>query len=129
MVTKEYYITGKVREVGYRDFVKQLADNLGLTGIANHADVTGVKVIAQGDASCFEAFEQGLRFGPTMSFVKSINCKTVEKSAYYRSFQVEGMVLSTKLTETLEKVRQEIRENDTLALNKKRILYLSIRLV
>ena len=107
----------KVREVGYRIFVKQLADNLGLTGIANHTSFTGVKVIAQGDASCFEAFEQGLRFGPVMSFVKSINCKTVEKSAYYRSFQVEGMVLSTKLTETLEKVRQEVRENDTLALN------------
>lgn len=114
-ITKHYTITGKVQEVGYRDHVKKAADAVGLMGIANHGDNHAtVIVVAQGEGIIFDEFERALRFGSVMSFVKSIETKRLEKSPYYRSFQVEGIVLSTELTQTLEKVRQEVREEAAL---------------
>lgn len=107
-ITKHYTVIGKVQEVGYRDYVKKAADAVGLMGVANHGDNSDIViVVAQGDGRVFAEFERTLRFGPVMAFVKSIDSNVLEKSAYYRSFQVEGIVLSTKLTETLEKMRRE----------------------
>ena len=108
-ITKRYTISGKVQNVGYRDYVKKAADAAGLMGIANHGQSADtVIVIAQGDESTFAEFERPLRFGPVMAFVKTVNIEVIEQSPYYRHFQVEGIVLSTKLTQTLEKVHQEV---------------------
>lgn len=106
-LTKRYNINGKVQHVGYRNFVKETAIPLNLTGMANHADNGNVLVIAQGEAEHFPAFEKALRFGSVMAFVKSIDSEILERSAYYRSFQVEGQVLSTDLTQTLKHIREE----------------------
>lgn len=108
-LTKHYTINGNVQHVGYRDYVKKAADAVGLMGVANHTRNASVMVIAQGDEGMFDEFERALRFGSVMSFVKSLDIQIVEKSAYYRRFQVEGNVLSTELTQTLEKVRNEVR--------------------
>jgi|GEM_PF-1021993 len=106
-ITKRYLITGKVQHVGYRNFVKEAAEPLTITGMANHANDGNVLVIAQGETEQFSTFEKALRFGPVMAFVKSIEIETLERSAYYRSFQVEGQVLSSNLTQTLKQIRDE----------------------
>lgn len=110
-ITKQYTITGNVQNVGYRDYVKKAADAVSLTGIANHGKTNDVViVIAQGDENVFAEFERTLRFGPVMAFVKTVKTTIIDQSPYYRYFQVEGIVLSSKLTQTLEKVHREVIE-------------------
>ena len=108
-ITKRYTVEGKVQQVGYRDYVKKAADAVSLTGVANHGNNGTVIVIIQGDEAQFAEFEKALRFGPVMAFVRSVKSELLDKSPYYRSFQVEGNVLSSELTQTLEKVRQEVQ--------------------
>lgn len=111
-ITKQYTISGKVQNVGYRDYVKKAADAVGLMGIANHGQLADtVIVIAQGDENTFAEFERALRFGPVMAFVRTVKIDNLQQSAYYRSFQVEGRVLSTALTKALDKVHEEVQED------------------
>ena len=107
-ITKHYTVTGKVQDVGYRDYIKKAADAMELMGVVNHAENSdGVIIVAQDDETLFPEFERAMRFGSVLSFVKSINAQQLDKSAYYRSFQVEGIVLSTQLTQELDKIKTE----------------------
>lgn len=82
-ITKQYTISGKVQNVGYRDYVKKAANAVGLMGVANHGQSADtVIVIAQGDESTFAEFERVLRFGPVMAFVKSVDIEVIEHSPY-----------------------------------------------
>ena len=111
IITNHYTIKGSVQQVGYRDYIKKHADAVGLKGVANHGDdKQTVIVVAQGDALLFDQFERALRFGSVLSFVRSLDTRKLDKCAYYRSFQVEGIVLSAELTEALEKVKNETHQ-------------------
>ena len=107
IITKQYTIQGKVHHVGYRAHVKKAADKLSITGVANHAPDNAIVVIAQGEEESFPEFEKALRLGPVMAFVRKLNAKLLNTKTYFRSFQVEGIVLSRELSGAIEKALQE----------------------
>ncbi len=65
-------VTGRVQGVAYRNFVKNIATELGLNGfVANLPDGT-VEVLAQGDYGVLKVFENHLITGPKESRVKDV---------------------------------------------------------
>ncbi len=65
-------VQGRVQGVGYRQFVRRVAERLQLTGwVRNHAD-GGVEALLEGDESCLIEALQELRRGPTRAKVTHV---------------------------------------------------------
>jgi acylphosphatase len=77
-------VTGRVQGVGFRYFVKDAADSLGLAGWVRNSFDRSVECEAQGEESDLEEFCSKLRQGPPLSRVKDVvtnELPTVEKSS------------------------------------------------
>ena len=63
---KEIYakITGKVQQVGFRQYTKKQADKLGVLGWVRNLDDGSVESVAQGGEEKLEKFAKHLKRGP-----------------------------------------------------------------
>ena len=108
IITKHYVVQGKVQQVGYRDYAKEKADALAVMGTAYHSAANTVTVVAQGEEVQLPTLEKALRLGPVMAFVKEMTIKVLHQPPYYRTFQVEGPVLTNpEIEQQLKTVRAE----------------------
>lgn len=64
-----YRVTGTVQGVGFRHFVKQEADRLGIRGTVRNEPDGSVVVLAEGSASALRTLEAALTQGPEGSSV------------------------------------------------------------
>jgi acylphosphatase len=62
-------ISGRVQSVGYRDFVKNIAQELNLKGFVANLPDGSVEVLAQGELSVLKVFSNHLIKGPQGSTV------------------------------------------------------------
>lgn len=87
MATMRYVVRGYVQGVGFRDFVRRLADRYEVAGeVWNRAD-GAVETIAQhADDAMLEAFGEELRFGPGR--VDSLHAEPYDPSPEYDGFRV-----------------------------------------
>ena len=82
-------VRGRVQGVGFRAFVVWRAQELTLHGFArNLSDGTTVEVIAEGPRVSLETLLTGLREGPPMSYVKTVDVSWGEASGAYDGFGV-----------------------------------------
>lgn len=63
-------ISGRVQGIGYRDFVKNLAQELSLKGFVANLPDGSVEVLAQGELSVLKIFATHLMKGPQGSTVR-----------------------------------------------------------
>lgn len=70
-----YIVHGFVQGVGYRAYVKGLAEKLKIGGMAMNQDDGSVLVIVQGEESVIKNFEQGLN----LSIKYGIQVHSIEK--------------------------------------------------
>jgi acylphosphatase len=61
-----------VQGVGYRYYVRQRAERLGVAGFARNLTDGAVEVIAEGEPAALEAFEDALRQGPSFAQVANV---------------------------------------------------------
>ncbi len=66
------FISGIVQAVGYRQFIKQNARKLGLTGWVRNTEDGGVEAVFQGDEKLIEQMLVLCKQGPFMAEVKQI---------------------------------------------------------
>ena len=66
------FIEGHVQGVGFRFFVKEAAENLGINGWVRNLYNGSVEVIAEGERESLEQLLQLLRKGPGRSMVTDI---------------------------------------------------------
>ncbi len=79
-------IWGVVQGVGYRYFVRQTAEALGVGGyVRNRAD-GGVEVVAEGDRAAINALIDDLREGPRYGSVDRIDVEWEEPTGGFQDF-------------------------------------------
>jgi acylphosphatase len=81
-------ISGIVQGVGFRYFVKQTADQLGLTGwVRNEPDGT-VSAIAEGEESMLKEFVHLIRIGNRLSTVSGVREQAGDWTGDFTDFQI-----------------------------------------
>ena len=77
MARQRYIVTGKVQGVGYRYWTHHTASMFGLKGWVRNLPDGTVELVAEGDLSILQQFEQELWQGPlTSSVADLILCDT-----------------------------------------------------
>jgi acylphosphatase len=75
MVTRQIRIRGRVQGVGYRDYLRDEADRLGVTGwVRNRADGS-VEAVVQGSAEAVERILSWARRGPPAARVAQLSAE------------------------------------------------------
>jgi acylphosphatase len=81
-------ISGFVQGVGYRQFVKKTALNLGLTGWVKNLDDGRVEALFCGSKETIEKVIEACRKGPFLAEVKDIKIEWEEKNIDFKSFEI-----------------------------------------
>jgi acylphosphatase len=82
-------VHGRVQGVGFRFFVQDEAEELGLTGYTrNLSNSRSVEVVAEGPAPALDRLLASLRRGPSMSFVEKVDASWGEALGEYQGFAV-----------------------------------------
>lgn len=82
-------IAGVVQGVGYRYFVQDEADRLGLTGYVRNLPDGSVEVVAEGDEKVLEGFVVLLRRGPSAARVSDARAVFVPATGEFRGFSIK----------------------------------------
>lgn len=82
-------IYGHVQGVFFRDFVRQQAASLGLSGyVRNLPDGQSVEVLAEGDAQKLKTLLENLKIGPPRSHVDKVDSSEGSYSGEYTGFKI-----------------------------------------
>ena len=81
-------VTGRVQGVGFRFWVRQQAQTLGLTGWVRNTYDNAVELLAEGDESQLGELERRLWTGPTLSHVATVNTSFCEGGPTHSGFDV-----------------------------------------
>ena len=82
-------VSGRVQGVGYRWWVRGIADQLGLTGwVMNDADERAVELLAEGRPEALDELERLLRIGPSGARVEHVEARRSTASGTLGRFQI-----------------------------------------
>ncbi len=89
MKSVEINITGYVQGVGFRYFVYQNANHLGLNGFVKNLIDGSVFIRVEGDIQNIEQLIKLVSKGPQRSLVRNCNVKNVEYLGIYNRFIID----------------------------------------
>ncbi len=75
MVTRQIRIHGRVQGVGYRDYLRDEADRLGVTGWVRNCADGSVEAVVQGSAEAVERILSWARRGPPAARVTQVSAE------------------------------------------------------
>jgi acylphosphatase len=82
-------VSGRVQGVGYRWWVRGIADQLGLSGwVMNDPDERTVELIAEGRPEALDELERLLRIGPSGARVEHVKARRGAASGTLGRFQI-----------------------------------------
>ena len=85
-------VEGRVQGVGFRYFVLEVAETLGVPGwVRNRWDET-VEVTAEGSRADLEKLLEALERGPGAAYVSKVQKEWLPAKGEFRSFTVKGTV-------------------------------------
>ena len=87
---KQYIVHGRVQGVGYRYFVLEAAERLGVNGFVRNLHGGDVEVRAEGDEAMLELFREELARGPRMARVTGVTESDAQVSGLFSSFLIRG---------------------------------------
>ena len=71
-MTRRYIVRGRVQGVGYREFARKRAEEIGVTGMVRNLDDGNVEVIAAGTAQQLDTLAGYLHRGPHFGEVHGV---------------------------------------------------------
>ncbi len=86
MKTIKVLVSGRVQGVGFRYFVKNKADDLGIAGYASNLPDGRVEVVAQGEAEVVSNLLKQLDVGPRYSSVSSVEVAEIAGGSIHKGF-------------------------------------------
>jgi acylphosphatase len=92
-------VFGRVQRVGYRRFVLDSAQELGLSGYVRNEKDGSVTVLVQGDDAVVEKFIQMLKTPPQPAYVRSVEIKEVKPKPRLKHFTIKPSPLHEELQE------------------------------
>ena len=82
-------VSGRVQGVGYRWWVRGIADQLGLTGwVMNDPNERTVELVAEGRPEALDELERLLRIGPSGARVERVEARRSAASGTLGRFQI-----------------------------------------
>lgn len=87
-VTKHFLISGRVQGVGFRQFVRAMAERLRVRGWVRNLSDGRVEALATGSAESLISFEAHLRAGPPNSQVNGLRTDKWTKKMEVAGFEV-----------------------------------------
>ncbi len=88
LIARTYRVEGRVQGVGFRYFIKQNADAIGIRGYVRNEDDGAVFIYAVGDPLSMARFAGAVHTGPHHSEVRNVAEKEAAMQKF-NSFQVE----------------------------------------
>jgi len=92
-------VFGRVQRVGYRRFVLDSAQELGLSGYVRNEKDGSVTVFVQGDDAVVEKFIEVLKTPPQPAYVRSVDIKEVKPKPRLKYFAIKPSPLHEELQE------------------------------
>lgn len=86
VISLHAFVEGHVQGVGFRYFVKEKAELLGLTGWVRNLYNGSVEFTAQGDRNKIEQLLAAVRIGPSRSIVTNVICDWSTNIKEYTQF-------------------------------------------
>lgn len=83
------FISGTVQGVGFRQFIKQHAQNLGLTGYVRNTEDGGVEVVLQGDEGKIDHMIDCCSEGPFLAEIESVGYEWEDEDEYPDEFIIQ----------------------------------------
>jgi acylphosphatase len=87
-VRAEAYVSGRVQGVFFRQFTKDAAIKIGLTGYTQNLPDGRVRVVAEGDRRSVEMLLEKLRTGPRFSNIENLDVTWQEPTGEFVDFHI-----------------------------------------
>ena len=87
-LTVNMKITGKVQGVGFRYFVLQQAQELGIKGWVSNKSNGDVEALAQGEKADLEQFIAKVKEGPSFSRVEDVSLNWLNEGEQYFGLEI-----------------------------------------
>ena len=81
-------VLGMVQGVGFRFFVRNKANTLGLTGYVRNLPDGSVEVRAEGPKGMVDELIKDVRVGPSYSSVRDVTLQWYEPTGHYKVFDI-----------------------------------------
>lgn len=81
-------VSGEVQGVFFRDFVKQIADELSLTGWARNTSDNTVEFVAEGDKEHLDQLLERCHKGPPAAKVDDVKSTWKKATGEFKNFEV-----------------------------------------
>lgn len=85
-------VEGRVQGVGFRFFVRDVANQLGCTGWVRNRWNGDVEVLAEGELKSLEQLLKEIHRGPRAAFVTNVQVEWLEASGEFSDFRVRMTV-------------------------------------
>lgn len=85
-------VEGRVQGVGFRYYVKKIAEETGVTGWVRNLYDDRVEILAQGDSNKLNNFIAVVRVGPASAHVTNLILEWLEAEARYERFSIAPTV-------------------------------------
>ncbi len=83
-------VKGRVQGVGFRWFIQQQANQMGLSGKVKNLSNGDVEIEVQGDAALVADFLHAAQKGPAFSKVREIVVEEIPGEEKYNTFEIDG---------------------------------------
>jgi acylphosphatase len=83
-------VEGLVQGVGFRDFTRRQARELGLSGYVLNVRDGRVRIRAEGEREAIEALVRALEQGPRLARVERVELRWCEATGAWRTFSVRS---------------------------------------
>ena len=103
-------VSGRVQRSGYRRFVLEIAQEVGVSGYVRNELDGSVTVFVQGEEGLVEKFLERVRETPLPTAVKDFEVEAVEPNSEVRFFKIEFGSLAEELQEGFGSMEREFRD-------------------
>lgn len=106
----EVKVSGKVQRIGYRRFILENAQELGVSGYVRNMADGSVAIFVQGEESLVKQFLEEIKEPPRPVVVKGFEVKAAELNPRLNFFRVEFGSLAEELQEGFGSMEKEFRD-------------------
>lgn len=82
-------VSGLVQGVGFRWYVKRVADDYGVNGYVRNLDDGSVESVAEGDSSAVHGFLDEVKVGPSSAHITGVNIEWLEYDGNHKGFNIK----------------------------------------
>jgi acylphosphatase len=88
--TKKITVHGRVQGVGFRYFVQNVGNRLGLVGDVRNCPDSTVEIVVEGSEKKIAEFIRQVEKGPSLAWVQRVDIVDIPSQNTYGSFLIEG---------------------------------------